>query len=89
MKKLLILLLLASFALPAWALTPREIVDKSDRLDDGETSIGDMTMILIDKKGQKRVRKIKSFRKDYGEDKKSISFFMSPADVKKHCLYGL
>jgi len=67
---------------PLLALSPKEIIVKSDQVDDGDTSISEMTMILIDKKGQKRVRKIKGFRKDYGEDSKNISFFMSPADVR-------
>lgn len=69
-------------ATPLMALSPKEIIVKSDQVDDGETSISEMTMILIDKKNQKRVRKIKGFRKDYGEDSKNISFFMSPADVR-------
>ena len=45
-------------------------------------------MPLIDKKNQTRVRTIKSFRKDYGDDKKSISFFLSPADVKNTASMG-
>jgi len=83
MKKLLIsMMLTAVLTLPAMALTPKEIVEKSDKVDDGETSISDTTMIMIDKRNKQRVRKIKGFRKDYGEDKKSISVFLSPAEVK-------
>ncbi len=82
-KFLFFLLALALWGLsPLYALTPTEIIHKADKLDDGETSISEMTMILIDSRGQQRVRKIKGYRKDYGEDSKSISFFLSPADVR-------
>ncbi len=57
-------------------------MEKSENVEDGETMISSMKMILIDRKKNQRVRVIKSFRKDYGEDKKSISFFLSPADVR-------
>jgi len=63
-------------------LTARQVMEKVDNLDDGETSVSEMTMVLIDRKNQKRVRKIKGFRKDYGKDTKNIMFFLSPADVK-------
>ena len=39
-------------------------------------------MILIDKKGQERVRKIAKFMKDKGEDTYRLMFFLHPADVK-------
>lgn len=64
------------------AMTAREVIEKAENRDDGETSISEMTMILIDKRGQQRVRKMKGFRKDYGKDVKNISFFLSPADVR-------
>ena len=86
MKKFLFLLLalLVSIAQinPLFALTAKEIVTKADKVEDGDTSISQLTMILIDKKGNKRIRKTKGYRKDYGEDKKSISYFLSPSDVK-------
>jgi len=74
-------LFLLSFG-TAFALTPKEIMVKVDQLDDGETSISETTMILLDEKGQQRVRKLKGFRKDYGKDTKSMNFFLAPADVK-------
>lgn len=63
-------------------LTALEVMQKVDDRDDGETSTSEMTMILIDKRKNQRVRKLKAFRKDYGKDVKSISFFLSPADVR-------
>ncbi|MGK5093087.1 outer membrane lipoprotein-sorting protein [Deltaproteobacteria bacterium TL4] len=75
-------LALFAYSHTALALTPKEIVQKVDKRDDGNTSISEMTMILIDEQEQQRVRKLKGFRKDYGDDKKSLNFFLEPADVK-------
>ena len=60
----------------------REIMEKVDARDDGDRQVSDMTMILIDKNGKQRVRKIKSFGKDKGEDTQRLMFFLEPADVK-------
>lgn len=62
-------------------LTAREIVEQVNNRDDGDNQTADMTMILIDKHGKKRVRKISTMNKDKGEDKQRIMFFRSPADV--------
>ena len=66
-------------------LTARQIMEKVDALDDGDHSVQDMKMILIDKKGRERVRNLKVYGRDFGEngdDTKSIMFFLSPADIK-------
>ena len=39
-------------------------------------------MILLDKKGEKRIRKLKTFGGKKGKDTLSLMFFLSPADVK-------
>ena len=69
---------------PAFADDPnaRSIMEKVDARDDGDNRIADMEMILIDKRGKQRVRKIATFRKDKGMDTLSLMFFMHPADVK-------
>ncbi len=61
-----------------------DIVKKSEELtDQANDSTADMTMILLNDKGQKRERKLSAFVKKYSEDSsKSILFFDSPADVK-------
>ena len=46
----------------------RAIMEKIDARDDGDNQTADMEMVLIDKKGQKRVRKIHTFSKDQGKD---------------------
>ncbi len=60
----------------------RAVMEKVDARDDGDNATSDMEMILIDKNGRKRVRKIASFSKDFGPDTYKLMFFLSPADVK-------
>ncbi|MBW1696903.1 MAG: outer membrane lipoprotein-sorting protein [Deltaproteobacteria bacterium] len=71
-------------ALPVFAddAMARKIMEKVDARDDGDNQIADMEMILIDKKGRQRVRKIRTFTKDKGEDTYRLMFFIHPADVK-------
>ena len=69
---------------PARADDPkaREIMEKVDARDDGDNMTADMQMVLIDKNGAERMREIKSFSKDKGEDAQRLMFFLAPADVK-------
>jgi len=60
----------------------RTIMEKVDARDDGDNQVSDMEMVLIDKKGKKRIRKIHTFSKDKGEDTLKLMFFLHPADVK-------
>ena len=60
----------------------REIMLKVDAREDGDNSTADMQMILIDKSNRERVRTIKSFSKDKGQDTWRLMFFLEPADVK-------
>ncbi len=60
----------------------RAIMQAVDDRDDGDDGISDIEMILIDKRGNKRLRKIRSFSKDFGEDDYQLMFFLSPADLK-------
>lgn len=78
------LLFSGSFVFPekAYALSAREIMEKVNERDDGDRSISEMEMILIDKKGKKRVRKIKTYSREIGKDTQSLMFFLTPADVK-------
>jgi len=66
----------------AFAISGLEIAQKVHDRDDGDNSTSDMRMILIDKSGQKRVRELKRFAKDKGEDELKLMFFLSPADVE-------
>ncbi len=81
-------MLVALLALSAFAATAaddpkaREIMTRVDDRDDGDNQTSNMQMILIDKRGKQRVRDLRSFSKDKGEDDYSMMFFLSPADVE-------
>ena len=60
----------------------REIMQKVDDRDDGDNVTSDLEMTLIDKRGHKRIRELRSFRKDKAEDAYSLLFFLSPPDVE-------
>lgn len=78
------LLLCLGLVAPAAAieLSAREIMEKVDARDDGDNRSQDMEMILIDKRGNERVRKLRSWGRDEGADEYSILFFTAPADVE-------
>ena len=64
------------------ALTAYEIMKKVDERDTVQTQVSKATMVLIDKKDRKRVRKLQLFSKEFVDGDKAISFFISPSDVK-------
>jgi outer membrane lipoprotein-sorting protein len=60
----------------------RQVAVNVDEREDGDNETSDMEMTLTNKRGQNRIRKVTTYRKDYGEDSKSVMFFLEPADVK-------
>lgn len=60
----------------------RGIMQKVNDRDEGNTLEQDLLMVLIDSKGNKRTRDIKSYSKKHGKDDYQVMFFKSPADVK-------
>ncbi len=60
----------------------REIMQAVNDRDDGDNAIMNLEMVLIDRRGNKRERQIRLMRKDLGKDTYTVSFFLSPADVK-------
>ena len=79
------------FIVPTFAELPeidaRQVAVNADERDDGNDQTSDLEMILINKKGQERKRKVITYRKDYendseGSDTKTVMFFKEPADVK-------
>jgi hypothetical protein len=77
-----LLLVLSVAASAADELTARQIMERVDAREDGDTVTQDLQMVLIDKRGNQRVRKLRSFGRDVGEDEQSIMFFLTPADVE-------
>lgn len=67
------------------SLTAEEIIYTSEERYDGNTQMADSSMLLIDAAGNKRMRKMKSFRRDFGDDlkdQKTVYFFQYPEDIK-------
>ena len=62
--------------------TGRQIMEWVDAREDGDTETSTMEMLLIDRSGNQRTRRMRNFRMDVGPDRKSVLFFTSPADVK-------
>jgi len=83
--------LMLTFVLPLIAFSallsadqpdPRKLMEAVENRDDGDRMIAQMEMILIDKAGHQRVRKMQRFNMDKGEDTYSLIFFLEPADVE-------
>ena len=83
-KKVLVSMLMLSVystSITAQEMTAREIMDRYDARDDGNTLVQDIRMILIDKNGNKRVREILSYEKKYDVDEYRVMFFKTPTDI--------
>jgi hypothetical protein len=82
---ILLAILLALAVLPGLVMADepeaRAIMEKVDSRDDGNRSAVDMRMILINKQGRERIRELRSYGIDRGDDHLSLMFFLSPADV--------
>ncbi|MFP4622487.1 MAG: outer membrane lipoprotein-sorting protein [Bacteroidales bacterium] len=68
--------------LNAQDLTGKEIMEKVYYRDEGDDQKAELSMTLINSRGNERVRELEQFYKDYGEEEKKIMFFISPADVR-------
>ncbi len=85
MKKSILILVLAIFAISLVAqekITGLQVIQNVYNRPSPKDQTANLTMTLINKRGQKRVRKIKQFMKDFGSVEKKIMFFIAPADVK-------
>jgi len=84
MRKLTVIFVMVSImaaTLLAQEINGLQIVKNVYNRPTGEDQEGDLTMSLINSRGDKRVREIKQFLKDFGKMEKKIMFFVSPADV--------
>lgn len=74
------------FVLPSQAFADdakaRAIMQKVEHRDNGDHRTADMEMVLIDKRGKERLRKLATFTKETGPDTYGLMFFLHPADVK-------
>jgi hypothetical protein len=78
-------ILVLSFVLVSslFALTGEQIAQKVHDIDEGDNLISKMTMTLIDKNDNTRVRELMRYSKQKGEDTLRLMFFLAPADVKE------
>ena len=59
-----------------------ELVKKVNERSDGESLTRVMTIEMTDKRGKSRKQTTKTFRKYYGEEKRSAIFYVDPANIK-------
>ena len=59
-----------------------ELVKKLNERDDGVSLTRVMTIEMTDKRGKTRKQVTKTFRKYYGEEKRSAIFYVEPANIK-------
>jgi hypothetical protein len=50
--------------------------------NDGDRAVQDLNMLLIDRNGSTRTRRLRMWRRDLGKDVQSILFFLAPPDVE-------
>ncbi len=62
-------------------LTGYAIMALVDERDDGDDSQSELEMTLINHRGSTRVREMRSYSKEYGNDSKQVIVFLAPADV--------
>ncbi|MCD6181729.1 MAG: outer membrane lipoprotein-sorting protein [Candidatus Cloacimonetes bacterium] len=85
MKKLTIIfiaVLIMVATLSAQEITGLKIIENVYNRPTGQDQEADLTMSLINSRGDERVREIKQFLKEFGDMEKKIMFFVSPADVR-------
>jgi hypothetical protein len=74
------------FMFPASTLSAEysaeEIMRRVDEREAGDSSVSDITLVLIDRRERQRIRSLKLYSKNYGEDTKTLSLFESPADIR-------
>jgi len=83
--KTTMVLLVMAFAFSAFAqdkVTGLQVIEKVYNRSTGDDMEANLTMTLINSRGEKRVREIKQYLRDFGKVEKKIMFFIKPADVR-------
>ncbi len=63
-------------------LSALEIMTRVVTRNDGAYVSRNLKMELIDRRGKTRIRETRGFRKYFGQDKRTVLFYISPANVK-------
>lgn len=64
-------------------LSGLEIAQQVNARDEGTSVSRNLIMEMIDRRGKKRVRETRAFRKYYGEEKRTMIFYLQPKNVRK------
>ncbi|MEN8177735.1 MAG: outer membrane lipoprotein-sorting protein [Pseudomonadota bacterium] len=62
--------------------TGDEIAQRINARDEGVAVSRNLSMEMIDRRGKQRVRETRGFRKYYGDEKRSVIFYLQPKNVK-------
>jgi len=86
-RKIQVVILATLIALPVLSfardkISGHQIVENVYNRQTGNDQQADLTMSLINSRGDERVRTIRQFTKDFGVMEKKIMFFKTPADVR-------
>lgn len=60
----------------------RWIAEQVNAVDEGLLRSSHIQMTLIDRRGKERIRETKVYRKYFGEEKRTVLFYLSPRNVK-------
>ncbi len=60
-----------------------EIAQRINARDEGASVSRNLIMEMVDRRGKKRVRETRGFRKYYGEEKRTMIFYLKPNNVRK------
>ena len=60
-----------------------EIAQQVNARDEGASVSRNLIMEMVDRRGKKRVRETRGFRKYYGEEKRTMIFYLQPKNVRK------
>lgn len=63
-------------------LSGEEIARRINARNEGEVVSRFVTMTMTDRNGTERVRETKGFRKYFGKEKRTVIFYLSPANIK-------
>lgn len=86
-RKIQVVILATLIALPLLSfagdkISGQQIVENVYSRPAGKDQTAELTMSLINSRGDERVRTIRQFTKDFGAMEKKIMFFKTPADVR-------
>lgn len=60
----------------------RWVAEQINQVDEGERRFSAVTMTLTDKRGKERVREAVIYRKYFGEEKRTVLFYLAPRNVR-------